>query len=104
MYVYKYDCLVSSQDEQSPDTTALSELKAVLKNIVPKLASTGVTKQLPLCTTSYLISCDLSTGLQWGKMTAEQTLHQSSCLHTETFTFEVLKKVHYMLYITNALT
>ena len=97
IFVYNHDCLISSQDEQSPNTTALSELKAILKNIVPKLASAGVAKQLPLCTTSYLISCDVSTGLQWEKMTAEQTLHQSSCFHTETLTFEVLKKVHCML-------
>ena len=93
-------CLVSSQHGQSPDTTALSELKATLKNITPKLGSTGVAKQLPLYTTSYLISCDLSTGLQWRKMTAEESLIQSSYLQTEeieTLTTEVLKKVYCML-------
>lgn len=93
-------CLVSSQDYQSPDTTALSELKATLKNIIPKLASTGVAKQLPLCTTSYLISCDLSTGLQWRKTTAEETLIHFSYLQTEeieTLSIEALKKVYCML-------
>ena len=90
-------CLVSSQDRQSPDTTALSELKATLKNIIPKLASTGVVK---LCTTSYLISCDHSTGLQWRKTTAEETLIHSSYIQTEeieTLTIEALKKVYCML-------
>jgi len=89
--------LVSSQDCQSPDTTALSELKATLKNIIPKLASTGVVK---LCTTSYLISCDLSTGLQWRKTTAEETLIHSSYIQTEeieTLSIEALKKVYCML-------
>ena len=92
--------LVSSQDYQSPDTTALSELKATLKNIIPKLASTGVAKQLPLCTTSYLISCDLSTGLQWRKTTVEETLIHFSYLQTEeieTLSIEALKKVYCML-------
>ena len=93
-------CLVSSQHGQSPDTTAVSELKTTLKNITPKLASIGVANQPPLCTTSYLISCDLSTGLHWGKMTPEETLIQSSYLQTEeieTLSTEALKKVHCML-------
>ena len=95
-------CLIDPmQDGQSPDTTALSDLKAALKDIAPKLASTGVTKQLSHCTTSYLIFCDLSTGLQWEKMTAE-TLLQSSYLQMKdikTFTTEVFKKVHYLQYL-----
>ena len=89
-----------SQDEQSPDTIALSKLKAALKAIALKLGSGGGSKQLPLHTTSYLISCDLSTGLQWGKMAVEQTLIQSSYLQLgeiETLTTEVLRKVHCML-------
>ena len=93
-------CLVWSQDGHSPDITAVSELKATLENITPKLASTGVAKQLPLCTTSYLISCDLSTGLQWRKMTTEESLIQSSYLQTEeieSLSTEALKKVHCML-------
>ena len=84
------------QDGQSPDITALSELKATLKDVASKLASADTAKQLHRCTTSYLIYCDLSTGLQWGKMTAEQILLQSSYLQTgeiETLTTEVLKKV-----------
>ena len=100
VHLYKHVSCPSSQDGQSPDTTALSDLKATLKNITPKLASAGVVKQLPLCTTSYLISCDISTGLQWRKMTAEETLIQSSYLQTEdieTLSTEVLKKVCCML-------
>ena len=88
-----------SQDEQSPDTIPLSKLKAALKAIALKLGSGGGSKQ-PLHTTSYLISCDLSTGLQWGKMAVEQTLIQSSYLQLgeiETLTTEVLRKVHCML-------
>ena len=83
-----------------PDTTALSDLKAALKDIALKLVSAGGHKQFPLCTTSYVISCDPSTGLQLGKMTAEQALLQSSYLQTgeiETLTIEVLKKVHCVL-------
>ena len=99
-YVYKTVLSHWSQDGQSPDTIALSDLKAALKDIAPKLVSAGGHKQVPFCTTSYLISCDLSTGLQWGKMTAEQAFLQSSYLHTgeiETLTIEVLKKVHYAI-------
>ena len=96
-YIFFLQTQPLSQDGQSPDTTALSELKAALKGIALKLTSGGGPKQLPLYTTSYLISCDLSTGLQWGKMTAEQTLIQSSYLQLgdiETLTTEVLRKVY----------
>ena len=76
--------------------TCLSELRATLLDIVQDLAATGGSKQFLLYTTSYLVSLDPSTGLQWGKMTQEQALLQSSYLKTgevETLTTEFLKKV-----------
>ena len=47
----------------------LSELKSHLKGIAPKFAAGDKTRQLPLCSTSYLIS---SAGSVWNKMTEEQ--------------------------------
>jgi len=49
----------------------LSELKATLKDIVQDPAAIGGSKQFLLYTTPYLVSLDLTTGLQWGKMTQE---------------------------------
>jgi len=83
----------------SPDIAkqkGLSDLKATLKDIVHNLAAAGGSKQFLLYTTSYLVSLDPSTGLQWGKMTQEQALLQSSYLQTgeiETLDTELLKKV-----------
>ena len=47
----------------------LSELKSHLKGMAPKFAAGEKTRQLSLCSTSYLIS---SAGLVWNKMTEEQ--------------------------------
>ena len=47
----------------------LSELKSHLKGVASKLAAGGKARQLPLCSTSYLIS---SAGSVWNKITEEQ--------------------------------
>ena len=47
----------------------LYELKSLLKRVVSKLAAGAKPRQLPLCSTSYLIS---SAGSVWNKMTEEQ--------------------------------
>ena len=97
---FKHDCFSSLfQEGQSLDMTSancLSELKATLKGIVQDLAATGGSKQFLLYTTSYLVSLDPSTGLQWGEMTQEQALLQSNYLQTgdiKTLTTDLLKKV-----------
>ena len=48
----------------------LFELESHLKGVASKLAAGGKARQLPLCSTSYLIS---SAGLVWNEMTEEQT-------------------------------
>ena len=76
--------------------TCLSELSATLMDIFQDLAATGGSKQFLLYTTSYLVSLDPSTGLQWGKMTQEQALLQSNYLQTgdiQTLTTDLLRKV-----------
>jgi len=82
----------------------LSELKATLKDIVQDPAAIGGSKQFLLYTTPYLVSLDLTTGLQWGKMTQEQALLQSSYLQTaeiETLTTELFKEVQmHWLYVS----
>ena len=72
----------------------LSELKTLLKDVAASMADSGGSKQLPLCTTSYQMSCNSSSGLIWNEMTEEQALHHSSYLqaseidglHAELFT------------------
>jgi len=87
------------QDGQSPDITegeSLSELKAGLEGSIQYLAAAGGSNQFLLYTTPYLVSLDPSTGLQWGKMTQEQALLQSTYLQSdeiETLNIELLKKV-----------
>jgi len=79
------------------EAKGLSELKATLQSIVQNLAAAGGSKQFLLYTTSYLVSLDPSTGLQWGKMTQEQALCKCNYLQTEeieTLTTESFKKVY----------
>jgi len=97
----KLEVCVSSlfQEGQLPDFTeakGLSELKATLKDIVQSFTAAGGSRQFLPYTTSYLVFLDPSTGLQWGKMTQEQSLHKCNYLQKEeieTLTTELLKKV-----------
>ena len=101
-----HECFSSLfQEGQLPEITksnCLSELKVTLK--LKDLAAAGDSKQFLLYTTPYLVSLDLTTGLQWGKMTQEQALLQSSYLRSreiETLTTELFKEVQmHWLYVS----
>ena len=89
------------QEEHSKSPSkngALSELKDILMDVAPKIATASVSKQLPVCTTPYLISClEHSAGLQWGKMTPEQVFLHSSYLEIkeiESLDFTLFEKVN----------
>ena len=57
--------------EEEP--TVLSKLKAVLKDIIPNFVSRISSQHLPVCAISYLVSCNILTGLMWSKMTEAET-------------------------------
>ena len=62
---------------ESPEGT----LKTLLKEVSSSLATP---KLLPVCTTSYLISLDGSSGLVWDELSKEQ-----ACLHSTLSTLEI---------------
>ena len=60
----------------------MPQLKSLLSSIATRLSTSGDAtydaKQFSISTTPYLISCDASTGLVWGKMTKQQAIEHSS--------------------------
>ena len=66
-----------ASEEEPP---VLSKLKAVLKDIIPNFVSSISSQHLPVCAVSYLVSCNILTGLTWSKMMEAET--QFSYLQT----------------------
>ena len=62
---------------ESPEGT----LKTLLKEVASSLETP---KLLPMCKTSYLISCDASSGLVWDELSKER-----ACLHSNLSTLEI---------------